>query len=125
VQVPRTLGIGETGDVVVALDKQTPAGPWLARMTLRSGYVEHAVTATLSFPTAAGTSAAPVRATPVSPLHDRGVVVPLAIGLIIALLLALALLLWWRRRRRGTGEPAVVAVPSQRPSPQADHVEAR
>lgn len=126
VQVPRTLGIGETGDVVVALDKQTPAGPWLARMMLQSGYVSHAVTATLSFPAAAGTSAAPVRATPVSPLHDRSLLVPVAIGLILALLLALLLFLWWRRRRRDDDdEPVVVAVPSQRPSPQVDPVEIR
>ena len=100
VQVPRTLGIGETGDVVVVLDKQTPTGPWLARMSLRSGYVRHAVTGTLSFPAAAGTSAAPVKAVPVPLTKDRHLLVPLAIGLILALLLGLLLFLWRRRRHR-------------------------
>jgi hypothetical protein len=126
VQVPRTLGIGETGDVVVLLDKQTPAGPWLARMSLRSGYVRHAVTGTLSFPAAAGTAAAPVRAVPVPITKDRNVLVPLAIGLILALLLGLLLFLW-RRRRRGDGDdsPAGGAVPSQRSAVAEDHLASR
>ena len=117
VQVPRTLGIGETGDVVVTLDKQTPVGPWLARMSLRSGYVQHAVTARLSVPVDAGTSAEPVAAVPIT--QDRNVLVPIAFGLIIALLLALALFLWRRLRRREDEEDeaaAAVVVPTPRPS---------
>lgn len=99
VQVPRTLGIGETGDVTVALDRQTPVGPWLARMTLRSGYAQHAVTGRISFPVAAGSTAQPVKADPAPLTKDRHVLVPLAIGLVVALLIGLALFWLWRRRR--------------------------
>jgi hypothetical protein len=120
VQVPRTLGIGESGDVTVALDKQTPVGPWLAKMTLRSGYVQHAVTGRLSFPRSAGTAAKPVKAHAVPLAKNRNVLVPVAIGLILLLAIGLALWLFWRRRNRhdkrnadGTpGSPPVV--PAQR-----------
>jgi hypothetical protein len=37
-----TLGLGETGTVTVVLDKLVPAGPWNARLALRSGLVTHA-----------------------------------------------------------------------------------
>jgi hypothetical protein len=121
VQVPRTLGIGKTGDVVVALDKQTPVGPWLAKMALRSGYVHHAVTGRISFPLASGTSAKPVKAHPVPLTKNRNVLVPVAIGLILLMLIGLLLFLLWKRRNReddeeddgphGSGTPAL---PTQR-----------
>jgi hypothetical protein len=106
VTVPRTIGIGESAGVVVRLDRQVPAGPWKARLDLRSGYVEHAVTGRITFPTAAGESAAPVHATAVPLTRNRDVVVPVAIGLLLFIAL-LGLLLWWRRRRRedNTDEP--------------------
>lgn len=119
VQIPATLGIGETGNVTVTLDKQTPAGPWLARMALRSGYVEHDVKGTITFPNKPGTSAAPVKAIAVPLTKNRHVLIPIAAGLI--LLLGIGLALWFMRRRRrdedddhrgGRGNPP--SIPSQR-----------
>jgi hypothetical protein len=118
--VPRTIGIGDTEGVVVRLDKQTPAGPWLAKVVLRSGYVQHAVTATLSFPAAAGASAAPVRATSVPLTANRNVLVPVALGLIGLGLIVLVVFVLRRRRRRDDdevvhpGPDGLPAVPSQR-----------
>jgi hypothetical protein len=57
-----TLAIGDTEPVTIALDKQLPAGPWDARITLRSGLLERSARATLTFPDA-GTSPA-VNTTP-------------------------------------------------------------
>jgi hypothetical protein len=57
-----TLGIGDTEPVTIALDKQLPAGPWDARITLHSGLLERSAKATITFP-ALG-SAAPVTTTP-------------------------------------------------------------
>jgi hypothetical protein len=57
-----TLAIGDTEPVTVALDKQIPAGPWDARLTLHSGLLVRNARATITFPSA-GTSAA-VDATP-------------------------------------------------------------
>jgi LPXTG-motif cell wall-anchored protein len=123
VQVPRTLAIGQTGDVVVTLDAQTPAGPWLAKMTLRSGYVEHAVRGTILFPDAAGTSGDPVKAEPDT--GGRNLLVP--IGVLIGLgLLALLLFLLWRRRRRKDDEDQPLSsgpaptLPAQRAVPEPE-----
>jgi hypothetical protein len=57
-----TLAIGATAPVTIALDRALPAGPWDARITLRSGLVEKSADATITFP-AAG-SAAPVKTEP-------------------------------------------------------------
>jgi CheY-like chemotaxis protein len=51
-----TLAIGATERVTIALDKALPAGPWDARITLRSGLLEESASASLIFP-AAGSSA--------------------------------------------------------------------
>jgi hypothetical protein len=128
VRVPRTLGIGQSGDVVVVLDKQTPAGPWLGKMTLRSGYVQHAVKGTLVFPDAAGAAADPVKVTPVTGGRS---LMPVAIGVLgLLLLLGLLLFLLWRRRRRKDDEeeppaggpapelPAQRAVPAPENAPE-------
>lgn len=110
-----TLGIHQRGNVVVPLDKQTPAGPWLARMKLQSGYVKHAVQGTITFPTKAGTAGKPVKARPVPLLRNKHVLWPFALGLIVLLVL-LFLFLLWRRRRRDEDEQKA-AVPSPRTEP--------
>ena len=87
-----TLAIGTTAPVAIVLDPRLPAGPWNARITLRSGLVERAAEATITFPDVG--VAAPVRATPLRP----GWLYPAA-GL-AALLLGLAALLVTLRYRR-------------------------
>ncbi len=113
----RTLGIDQTGDVLVRLDQALPAGPWQARMVLRSGRLEKAVEATVTFPEAG--AALPVAATPVPLAQDPNVVIPVAVGLLV---LAALMLLWLLLRRRhrnddddeqDAGSPAV-AVPQPR-----------
>lgn len=95
-----TIGPGQTAPMTVELDPEIPTGPWLARMVARSGTVEKAVEATIVFPGSAGESSDPVDAEEV-PLHrDRGVLIPVAIGLIILMLMLLGLFwFFWRRRR--------------------------
>jgi len=97
-----TLGIGKQGTVDIPLDKQTPNGPWLATLRLRSGYVTHAVKGRILFPTTPGASATPVKAVPIT--KNRHVLVPIAIGLILAIVLGLLLFLLWKRRRRKDDE---------------------
>ena len=46
-----TLAIGDTESVTIALDKQLPAGPWDARITLHSGLLERSARATSPSPT--------------------------------------------------------------------------
>jgi hypothetical protein len=48
-----TLAIGATEPVTILLDKRLPAGPWKARVDLRSGLVQRHAQATITFPTAA------------------------------------------------------------------------
>jgi hypothetical protein len=45
-----TLAIADTETVVVPLDRRLPAGPWDARVTLRSGLLVHTRRATVTFP---------------------------------------------------------------------------
>jgi hypothetical protein len=78
-----TLGIGDTARVTIVLDEEVPAGPWVARVVLRSGLLERSAHTTIVFP----------GGTPASPGH-RWVYPTIA----VVLLLALGLALWMRRR---------------------------
>lgn len=101
------LGVGQTGPVRVELDKALPAGPWLAQLTLRSGTVERAVEATITFPAGAGDQAAPVQAEELSAAEDPKVLIPIAGSLIFLVLLGLLAFFYRRRtrlRRRDRGE---------------------
>ena len=51
-QLGTTLAIGATEPVTIPLDTRLPAGPWKARVDLRSGLVERHVQATITFPQA-------------------------------------------------------------------------
>jgi len=89
-----TLGIGDTEPVTITLDKQIPAGPWDAVITLRSGLLEVTAQATVTFP---NTGAAPaVKTTPAVP----GWLYPSIAGLILSLLLGMTTLIFLQRRRR-------------------------
>ncbi len=89
-----TLAIGATTPVTIALDKQLPAGPWDATVTLHSGPIERSATARITFP-ASGASA------PVSTrtAAHSGLLYALIAGLVILLLGAGALLVHLMRRR--------------------------
>ncbi|WP_052666183.1 hypothetical protein [Nitriliruptor alkaliphilus] len=104
-----TLAPGDRGEVGITLDPSLPDGPWRAEVTLRSGQLEERAEAVISFPEAGQGEAVPLH-----PLQDRGVLLPIAAGL-LALALLLLLLAWRRRRgdpeRTGrTGSPADVFV---------------
>jgi hypothetical protein len=113
-----TLGIGQTEPVVVPLDQRIPGGTWDAKITLRSGVLEHAATGRITFPVAAGASSPPVKASPADSrtapwrLFWEGVA-----GLSVLLLFGWLwwwLLLLWRRRRDEDDEDGVgvVAAPA-------------
>lgn len=55
-----TLGIGQTEPVLVVLDRAVPAGPWDARIVLRSGMLEREASARVTFPAAVASSSEPV-----------------------------------------------------------------
>ncbi|HEX9888074.1 MAG TPA: hypothetical protein VGA69_01240, partial [Nitriliruptorales bacterium] len=100
-RVPTTLGPGERGQVTVELDPALPAGPWRARLTVRSGTLARAAEATIVFPEGAGEASEPVEATEVPLLRDRGFLLPLAIVLVSLVVIGLALFWWFVVRRRG------------------------
>ena len=118
-----TLAPGQSEPVTVKLNKALPAGPWHARIQLRSGLLQRAAEGTISFPSGAGEKSAPVKAKAVSITRNRHVLVPIAIGLLL-LLLGLFLFFLLKRRRRkeddeeqgkgGAGTPP--AIPGQRAS---------
>jgi hypothetical protein len=113
-----TLAPGQSEPVTVVLDKALPAGPWNARIALKSDLIKRAAEATITFPSGDGVVGPAVKAEPVPLTKNRHLLVPLAILLIV--LAAIALLLWlWRRRRRDEddddrGPHPTPAIPSQR-----------
>jgi len=99
-----TLAPGQSEPVTVKLDKALPAGPWHARIDLRSGLIHRAAEGTITFPSGAGSKAAPVKAKAVPLTKNRHVLIPIAIGLILALLIGLILFFLFKRRRRREDE---------------------
>jgi hypothetical protein len=97
VTLGRTLGLGQSEPVLVALDPAVPAGPWRANMLLRSGTTERTASARITFPTKAGTSTGKV-ATSHGANAGRVIVVGL-LGLVVVLALFFFLLVLPRRRR--------------------------
>lgn len=110
-----TLGIGQSSPVTVILDKALPPGPWKARIDLKSGLLERAAEATITFPQAAATSSPPVTAKAVPLTKDFNVLVPIAVGLIVLVLAGLLWLLWRRRRRRDDDEQQPSSTPPALP----------
>jgi hypothetical protein len=98
-----TLAIGDTEPVTIALDKQLPAGPWDAQITLHSGLVERSARATITFPDA-GASAS-VATTSSRP----GWLYPAIAGFIVLLLPGVAALLVMLSRRRRSRKAAWLA----------------
>jgi hypothetical protein len=108
-----TLAPGQTEPVTVTLDKALPAGPWHARIDLQSGLLKRAAEGTITFPAAAGTSAAPVKAKSIPLGKNRNVLVPVATGLLLALAIGIFLLVWKRRRRKEDDEVEPLAAAAQ------------
>jgi hypothetical protein len=113
-----TLGVGESQPVRVVLDKALPAGPWKARIDLKSGLLERAAEGALRFPDAVGEVGPRVVAEPVPLTEDFNVLVPIALGLIGLVLVSMLLLHRMHRvRHRRDQMPAPAAeVPAPRRS---------
>lgn len=103
--VGTTLAVGATAPVEVVLDEAVRGGPWLATITMRSGLLERAAKASITFPDNVGTSAAPVEAAQLPLAKDPGVVIPFAIGL-LGLLFLLLLVVGYLSTRRKAREKA-------------------
>ncbi len=89
-----TVGPGAVGEVPVVLDPNLPQGPWRAVARLSAGEVERAAEAEITFPETVGIS----ESVDAHPLQDRGLLIPLAVGLLLLALLLLLLFALWRRR---------------------------
>lgn len=107
------LAPSQCATVPIRLSPELPEGPWKATVTLRSGTFTETATATITFPSEAGTEAAPVQAKPKEVTGTTGGRLALLLALLL-LLLVLGLLLWWLWRRRkkkkeeeGDGEEAL------------------
>jgi hypothetical protein len=103
IQLGTTLGLGEAGWVRVPLDPAIPAGPWKATISLRSGPVQRAAAATVTFLAQPGSVAAAVPAT-----SEAGAVERTSLAMGVGLLVLGGLLLLRRRgwaagRGRGRG----------------------
>jgi hypothetical protein len=99
-----TLAIGDVEPITVALDKQLPAGPWEAHLTLTSGLLSENAHATLTFPTSGIGSTVRVA-------NGHGPWWWVVVGL---LALALLVLAWWllarRRHHRSEADAAPEAI---------------
>jgi hypothetical protein len=95
-----TLAIGASEPVTVPLDKALAAGPWKARIELRSSTTVRVATGTITFPEGAGAKAQPVPAKPQK--SSGGSATMLLIGgggLLLMLLLLLGIFLFTRKKR--------------------------
>ncbi|MEU0815369.1 peptidase [Streptomyces mirabilis] len=92
-----TLAPGDLAEAVVPLDARLPDGPWTAKLTLKSGLVEHTTRATITFPTTPGGAGAVAA----SVAQQGHLPTPVVAGLSALVLTALCLLLskFLRRRR--------------------------
>jgi hypothetical protein len=112
VKLGTTLAIDASEPVTVLLDKALPAGPWKATITLRSSVTERTASARLTFPTANGTSATPVDATPEKKAGSSSSTPLVLGGAALGGLLLILLLVFLLTRRRGR---AAVAEPARAP----------
>ncbi|MEA3020330.1 MAG: hypothetical protein QOI47_1854 [Actinomycetota bacterium] len=78
VQIGTTLAAGKTAPARVKLDRNLPNGPWNAVVTIKAGRLEHSAKATITFPSAAGAAAKPVKAES-SVKKQRRVLIPIAV----------------------------------------------
>lgn len=100
--VGTTLAVGASAPIEVVLDEAIRGGPWLARITMRSGLLERRAEARISFPDDPGASTEAVTAAALPLAKDPSVVIPFAIALLglLGLLLVVVGYLATRRRAR-------------------------
>jgi hypothetical protein len=105
-----TLGVGQAEPVLVTLDKALPAGPWQAKIVLRSGTTEREGGASVTFPAQASTKSPAAKAS-----SGDGSGPPVVAGAVVLGLLVIfgIFLVLSRRRRRGADskEPGEVETP--------------
>lgn len=102
-ELGRTLAIGETQPVRVVLDEGTPAGPWEAKLTLRSGRIAKTVEGAIGFPQP-GASPRDITFREVEEGKSRWA--GIAAALLILVLLGLLVWLWKGRAGRKNDQEA-------------------
>jgi hypothetical protein len=105
-QVATTLKPGDAAPVTVPLSKAIRGGPWHAVVDLHSGLLERKAEGNITFPAGAGSQSSPVKAKALPLYRDRGILLPIAAGLVGLLLLLLLLFFLRSRRRRPEGQTA-------------------
>jgi len=100
-----TLPIGQSGEVLVALDPAIPSGSWKVQVTLHSGLIENTAEAVLMVPATSEPAQAPVpvRARPVK--AGPGSPILLIAGTVLLGAVCVGLGLTFRRRRRASLPP--------------------
>ena len=102
VKLASALGPDDSTKVTVRLDKQLPRGPWRARLTLRTGVIQRAAVATITFPALAKPAIAKV-----APAESSHLILVAAALLGLLAVTALLLVFFRRaRRRRSDFKPA-------------------
>lgn len=91
-----TLAIGATEPVTIVLDDQLPAGPWNARITLRSGLIERVEQMTITFPDVGASPQTALPQATASPMPVWQIIIAAGLGALIATIGSLLM----RRRRR-------------------------
>jgi hypothetical protein len=94
-----TLAIGDTESVTIPLDEELPAGPWDARITLRSGLLERSARAQITFPI---TGTAPPALT--TPTRSVWLYVVIALGIMLMLGVVVVFVIRRRSLPRGQGQ---------------------
>lgn len=90
-----TLAPGDEGQVVVTLESGFPAGPWQSVLTLRSGLIEHEISAEITFPRASQTVTVDTGNS-----LNAGLIAIVSLSALVLVLLAILTWMWARRRRQ-------------------------
>ena len=98
-----TLPIGGTEPVTITLNQVLPAGPWLARITLRSGLTQRTAQATITFPASGDSAAVTAVAAPAHHRPDTALIATIVAVVCVLAATAVALL---RRRKAIPSEHA-------------------
>ena len=99
-QLGSTLAPGQSTAVTISLNQQLPNGPWNAALTLKSGLLQQNTQASIQFPAGPGATA------PVTSQNPLGDYLPVLIGALIVLAVAITATLVIVRRRRAHRQDA-------------------